>query len=131
MPFVSVTRLGIRKVAFLPGFAWYALLSGLQAHRAAGNLATETIKGKGLVFWTITVWSDSASARAFRNSVAHLKVMPKLAKWCDEATYVHWEQEGATTPNLQTAHARLLSEGIVSRVSHPSENHARRSFPAL
>lgn len=67
--------------------------------------------------------------RAFRNSGDHLKVMPKLAECCDEATYAHWEQDGDSPPDLQTTYARLVADGIVSRVKHPSGNHATRAFP--
>jgi hypothetical protein len=55
--------------------------------------------------------------------------MPKLREWCDEATYVHWLQVSAEPPDLATAFDRLIREGIVSRVKHPSPDHASRSFP--
>ncbi len=128
MSLVSVTRLRLRKFRFLPGFAWLALGSGWQSRRAEGNLRTLTIKDRGLVFWTITVWRDADAMRAFRNSGNHKTAMPKLAEWCDEATYVHWEQPDATAPDLKSAHARLVAEGVVSRVKHPSANHAARLF---
>jgi hypothetical protein len=53
MPLVSVTRLRLRKLRFLPGFAWLAVRSSLQAKRTEGNLRTMTIKDRGLIFWTI------------------------------------------------------------------------------
>jgi hypothetical protein len=129
MSWVSVTRLRIRKLRFFPGFAWNAVRSTLQARQADGNLRTLTIHERGLVFWTITVWKDPEAMRAFRNSGSHKKVMPKLSEWCDEATYVHWEQDGDSPPDLQTAYARLVSDGVVSRVRHPSSSHAARAFP--
>lgn len=55
--------------------------------------------------------------------------MPKLAGWCDEATYVHWEQANDAVPDLKTAHDRLVAEGVVSHVNHPSEANAFRVFP--
>ena len=67
--------------------------------------------------------------RAFRNAGAHRTVMPSLAQWCDEATYVHWQQDGATAPSLTQAYERLQSDGVVSKVLHPSPAHATRDFP--
>jgi hypothetical protein len=128
MNLVSVTRLRIRKLRFFPGFAWLALRSTIQARRTEGNLWTLTIKDRGLIFWTITVWRDQAAMRSFRNSGAHKLAMPKLFEWCDEATYIHWEQASDAPPDLRSAYDRLVAEGVVSRVRCPSSNHAARAF---
>ena len=108
MNLISVTRLRLRKLRFLPGFAWFAVCSSMQAKRSEGNLRTLTIKDRGLIFWTITVWRDQAAMRVFRNSGNHKVAMPKLFEWCDEATYIHWEQESDTPPDLKSAYDRLL-----------------------
>ena len=128
MSLVSITRLRLRKARFLPGFAWFALRAARQARKSDGNLSTRTIKDRGLTFWTITVWRDAAAMRAFRNVGSHQAAMSKLSEWCDEATYIHWEQAGDAAPDLKNAHARLVAEGVVSRVKHPSSNHATRAF---
>ena len=126
---MSVTRLRLRHWRFLPPFAWYAVLSGVQARRSAGHRFSRATKDAGLVFWTITVWEQEAAMRYFRNHGAHQKAMPKLAEWCDEGTYVHWVQPGETPPTLVEGAERLIREGAVSRVKYPSPNHASRSFP--
>jgi hypothetical protein len=128
MKFVSVTRLKIRKLWFLPGFVWHSVRSMRQARRLDSNVRTSLVKDRGLVFWTITVWENQEAMRAFRNSGAHKAAMPKLFEWCDEATYVHWLQENDAPPDLKTAYNRLVAEGVVSRVKHPSGNHATRAF---
>lgn len=127
--FVSVTRLRLRGIRFLPMFIYYALLSARQARRTPGSLFAATIRDASLVFWTLTVWGDEKEMRSFRNTGVHLKVMPRLAKWCDEATYIHWRQENNEPPSLGEAHARLVAGGTVSRVLHPSAAHASRAFP--
>jgi heme-degrading monooxygenase HmoA len=129
MVFVSVTRLRLRKLRFLPGFTWFAIRSSTHSKRADGNLQTVTIKDRGLVFWTITLWKDQEAMRAFRNSGDHKTAMPKLTGWCDEATYVHWEQSDNTVPDLKTAYDRLVAEGVVSKVRYPSVTNATRVFP--
>jgi hypothetical protein len=129
MYFVSVTRLRIRRWRYLPAFLYLTLLSFIQARRAEGNLGTSIQRDARLVFWTITLWRDEHSMREFRNHGAHLRAMPKLREWCDEATYAHWPQESAEPPDLATAFEQLLRSGIVSRVEHPSLDHATRNFP--
>ncbi len=120
----------MRKLWFLPGFAWFAVRSSLQARLAEGNLRTLTIKDCGLTFWTVTVWKDQTAMRAFRNSGSHKAAMLQLFEWCDEATYVHWEQESDSAPDLKSAYSRLVADGVVSRVRCPSSNHAMRNFAA-
>jgi hypothetical protein len=66
--------------------------------------------------------------KAFRNGGAHLKAMPRLAEWCDEATYVHWSQDSDAAPEPKLAFERLVKDGVVSRVKDPSANHAARNF---
>jgi hypothetical protein len=56
--------------------------------------------------------------------------MPHLADWCDEATYVHWTQEGGEIPNLLAAYIRLKAGGTASKVLHPSPAHDAKDFPA-
>jgi len=102
----------------------------MQSQRADGNLRTMTIKDRGLIFCTITIWRDAEAMRAFRNSGNHRTAMPKLAGWCDEASYVHWEQADDLAPDLKTARDRLVAEGVVSQVNHPSSVNATRAFPA-
>ncbi len=129
MCFVSVTRLRIRKWRYLPGFFYFTLRSLLQARRALGNQGTTVRRDARSVYWTITLWTDEKAMRAFRNHGPHLQAMPKLLDWCDEATYVHWSQEGPEVPDAATAYERLVREGIVSKVKHPSPEHAVRNFP--
>jgi quinol monooxygenase YgiN len=130
MYFVSVTRLRIRKWRYLPAFLYFTLLSRWQARRAAGNLGTSVHRDDHLTFWTITVWQSEQALREFRNRGAHRRAMPRLRDWCDEATYVHWQQASAEPPSLAQACERLVREGIVSRVNQPSADHAARNFPA-
>lgn len=46
---------------------------------------------------------------AYRDGGAHRRVMPRLLKWCDEATVVHWTQESPSLPDWPEAHRRLVS----------------------
>jgi len=65
MPFVSITRLRVRRWRYLPGFLLYALASTLQARRASGNLAVSVLNDADFAFWTRSMWTDEAAMRAF------------------------------------------------------------------
>ena len=124
MIFVSVTRLRLRSLRFLPAFAVRTLRSTRQIARSpgfvTGRFATEGIA----TFWTITAWTEDAAMRHYRNSGEHGRAMPKLLGWCDEASIVHWLQEDATLPSPGEALRRMVEQGRLSKVRTPSVRHA-------
>lgn len=121
---VSITRLRVRQWRFLPSFLFHALRTRRQVKRSAGFLAGAFARELPLVFWTFTVWTDERTMRAFRNTAAHMKAMPRLLRWCNEASYVHWQQDDAVTPTAAIAFVQLRDTGKTSKVSHPSAAHA-------
>lgn len=128
MFFVSVTRLRLKRFWNLPAFLWFSVRSVLQARGSEGNMDVETLMERARVFWTVTVWRTKADMLAFRDSGAHTRVMTRLARWCDEAAHVHWEQERAEPPSWIEAWERLVKDGISVRVEEPSPDHAVRNF---
>lgn len=123
MPVVSVTRLRLRALRFLPIFMLHAIRASRQASASAGFLGGWTGREPGLGFWTATVWHSLDDARAFRNAEPHLGSMRKLLDWCDETAYVHWEQDGTHVVDASTAHARMTEGGKTSKVRYPSARH--------
>jgi len=123
MALVSVTRLHLRAIRFLLPFSWYVAGSARQARRAAGNLGVQLRKTKGLAFCTLTMWQDEAAMKTFRGNSPHREAMQKLAGWCDEASFAHWEQDSTAWPSWEYASEQLRSSGRLSKVLHPSENH--------
>ena len=123
MPFVSVTRLHLASRWFFPPFVFYALSSSKQARRSPGFLTGWVSNDGQLGFWTSTVWESLDAMRAFRNSGVHMKAMPKLLRWCDEASFTHWEQPDASAPDIDAAVDRLAREGKLSKVNEPSARH--------
>ncbi|WP_299646173.1 hypothetical protein [uncultured Jannaschia sp.] len=55
--------------------------------------------------------------------------MPKLARWCDQASVVHWTADAA--PDWAEAERRMRREGRPSKVRHPSPRHAELAFDPI
>ena len=121
---VSITRLHVRRWRFIPLFLIHTHRSLRQA-QSSGGFAGGRLAGElPLGFWTFTVWTDSKAMLQFRNSADHLKAMPRLLNWCDEASYVHWQQDDSSVPSPAVAFERLRGSGKLSKVRHPSSAHA-------
>ena len=128
MAFVSITRLRVRALWLMPAFFWKARGAIDQAGEADGFISGALLPDRRLTFWTMTVWRDEADMRAYMTSGFHSAVMPKLFKWCDEASVVNWTQENDLMPDWLTADARMRAEGRPSRVRNPSPNHKSMTF---
>jgi hypothetical protein len=130
MPVVSITRLRVRALRYLPAFLLGAYRSVRQARRASGNIAAAVLADRDFAFWTSTVWTDDTAVRSFMLSGAHRRIMPRLLDWCDEASLAHWTQDTAEPPSWFEAHRRMQAEGRRSKVRHPSAAQQRFEFPA-
>src|ERR1700722_1019206 len=135
----SVTRLRVRAFVYLPAFLWMTFRSQRQVCRADGFGGGRLLIDSHRTYWTLTVWESERGMKQFRSSGVHARVMSRLAEWCDEASYAHWtvaeetiaEETIATgvVPSWPEAYARLINEGRLSRVEHPSADHEARHFP--
>ena len=128
MVFVSLTRLRLRSVRFLPGFALYAVRSQMQVQKAPGFLRVQLLPDKNWAFWTLTAWDSEESMRRYMTSGAHKKAMPHLLHWCDEASVAHWTQADATLPTWAEADQRMRAAGRASKLKHPSPQHASLKY---
>ena len=125
---VSVTRLRVRRWRHMPAFMWYSFASQRQVVRAAGFCGGRLLIDARRTFWTLSAWEDERAMKAFRGSGAHARVMPRLFEWCDEAAYSHWTVSDRELPDWLQAYEHLSSEGRLSRVAHPSNDHVERRF---
>ena len=130
MPFISVTRLRVRKLRYLPGFVAHALRTRRQAARSTGFRGGSLLADRRFTFWTLTAWDDQASMRAYMTAGDHRTAMPHLLEWCDEASVVHWDQAEDALPTWPEADRRMRAEGRASKVRHPGPAHADLSFQA-
>ena len=58
--------------------------------------------------------------RAFRNGGDHVRSMRYLLHWCDEASYVHFDQPDADIPSADVLFQQLRDQGTLSKVLKPS-----------
>ena len=124
MPVISITRLRVRSLRFLPAFAWYTYQSKRQLARSAGFLVGTLGSAPGLAFWTATAWADEGSMKAFRDTDWHKRAMPKLLDWCDEASVARWTQDTAALPDRTLMLERMTTAGRTSKVRYPTTEHA-------
>ncbi len=128
MAFVSITRLRIRSVWFMPPFLLQTQRAIGQARSASGFIDGSLLRDRDRTFWTMTLWQQQRDMRAYIASGPHLSAMPKLLNWCDEACIVHWTQDGEALPGWPVAAERMRSEGRPSKVHRPSPAHRDLSF---
>jgi quinol monooxygenase YgiN len=90
---VSITRLCVRSIFYMPLFILHAMRTMTQAQKAPGVLGVETRFEMGNVVWTKTVWTDEAAMKKYRGSGAHQAAMRLLSEMCSEAAYARWMQD--------------------------------------
>ena len=67
--------------------------------------------------------------QAFVDSEPHLSISKRLDHFCDEATFVAWEQAQPDLPDWQTSWRHLTADGKVAELTHPSNANQTRAFP--
>ncbi len=128
MIFVSLTRLRIRSLLYMPPFALHAIRANRQVKQAPGFLSGKLLPDQNFTFWTMTSWTDQESMRLYMTSGPHKAAMPHLMRWCDEASVAHWQQDEITLPSWQEADLRMRETGRVSKVNDPSPDHASLTY---
>ena len=130
MPLISVTRLRIRSLRFLPAFGFHAMRANSQLRGAVGFEAGALLPDRRRTFWTLSCWELAEDIRAYMTTGPHRTAMPKLMQWCDEASVVNWEQEKPTLPDWLEADRRMRLEGRPSKVRYPTPEHLGMTFAA-
>ncbi len=130
MPLIVVTRLRLRDPAFFEEFFASAVAVVEQAQGTKGNLAADVLAEANNTYWTRTAWQGRAEMDSFVGSEPHLGTMDRIDDWCDEATFVDWEQPSADAPDWQDGYRRLVADGQAARLTHGTDAHQTRDFPA-
>jgi heme-degrading monooxygenase HmoA len=130
MPFIVVTRLRLKDPAFFDEFFASAVAVVEQAQNSEGNLGADVLAEANNTYWTRTAWQERGFMNAFVGSEPHLHTMTRLDDWCDEATFVDWEQATADLPDWQAGHGHLVASGQSARLTGATDAHLTRDFPA-
>ena len=107
----SVTRLRVRSVLYLFPFLCRTFFAQRQVVRAPAFVGGRLLVDAHRTYWTLTVWESERAMKAFRGAGAHSRAMPRLALWCDEASYAHWDVSDGSVPTWPEAYERLVAEG--------------------
>lgn len=130
MPVIVITRLRLKDPAFFNEFFASAVAVVEQAQRSDGNLGAEVLAEANNTYWTRTAWGGRAEMEGFVGSQPHLGTMDRLDDWCDEATFVDWEQATAGAVDWQDGYRRLVADGQVATLTNGTAAHQARDFPA-
>jgi hypothetical protein len=130
MPVIVVTRLRLKDPALFDEFFASAVAVAEQAQNSAGNLGADVLAEANNTYWTRTIWQVRDLMDAFVARDPHLHTMSRIDDWCDEATFVEWEQPGAELPDWQDGHQRLVASGQGPALTQPTQAHHTRDFPA-
>src|SRR6516162_5318190 len=119
MPFVSITRLRVRRWRYVPQFLIQSIRAARQAKRSAGSISVSVLRDADRAFWTRTVWRDEAAMRAFMRSGVHRRIMARLPEWCDEAALAHWVQDANEPPSWAGGASALTRGGTAFASQSP------------
>lgn len=129
MPVIVFTRLRLKDPRFFDEFFASAVAVVEQAQSSEGNLGADALAEANNTYWTRTAWRERGLMNAFVGSEPHLHIMSRIDEWCDEATFVDWEQAGTDLPDWQDGHGRLVASGQSANLTNATAAHHARDFP--
>jgi len=129
MPVVVVSPLRLRDPAVLDEFFTDAVAAIEQAQKSQGNLGADALADANNAWWSVSAWQDRRLMRAFVDGQPHLGISGRLDHYCDEATFVDWEQALPDLPDWQTSWRHLTADGKAADLTHPSPANQIRDFP--
>ena len=129
MAVIVVTRLRLRDPALLDEFFTDAVAAIEQAQKSEGNLGADALADANNAWWSVSSWQDRRPMRAFIRNQPHRSIMDRLDHYCDEATFVDWEQDSPDLPDWQTSHRHLVADGKAAELTRPSDANQTRAFP--
>jgi hypothetical protein len=127
---IVVTRLRLKDPALLDDFFTDALAAIEQAQKSDGNLGVDALADANNAWWSVTSWQERRLMHSYVRTEPHRTIQSHLDRYCDEATFVDWEQDSADLPDWPTNRRHLVADGQAAELSQPSAAHQTREFPA-
>ena len=126
-----VTRLPLRDPALLDEFFADAAAAIEQATKSEGNLGADALADANNAWWRVSAWQDRHLMQAFVDSQPqpHLGISARLDHFCDEATFVDWEQASPKLPDWQTSWRHLTTDGKAAELTDASAANQTRDVP--
>jgi hypothetical protein len=97
--------------------------------KSDGNLGADALADANNAWWSVSAWQERRLMQAYVDSQPHLGISARLDHYCDEATFVDWEQAGPDLPDWQTSWRHLTADGKAAELTHPSAANQTRHFP--
>ena len=129
MPVIVVTRLRLKDPALLDEFFTAAVAAIEQAQKSAGNLGADALADANNAWWSVSAWQERQPMLAFVNSEPHPSISQRLDHFCDEATFVDWEQASPALPDWPTSWRHITADGQVAELTDASPANQTRDFP--
>ena len=130
MAVIVVTRLRLKDPALTDEFFTDAVAAIEQAQKSEGNLGVDALADANNAWWSVSSWQERRPMHAYVRSEPHQTIRSKIDRYCDEATFVDWEQASPDLPDWQTNWHHLVASGEGAELTQPSAAHQTRDFPA-
>jgi len=129
MPVIVVARLRLRDRALLDELFTDAVAAIGRAMKSDGNLAADALAGADSAWRSVSAWQERHLMQAYLDSEPHLGISARLDHYCDEATFVDWDQDSADLPDRRTSWHHLTADGKAAELTHPSAANQTHDFP--
>jgi quinol monooxygenase YgiN len=129
MPVIVVARLRLKDPALLDEFFTDAVAAIEQVMKSDGNLGTDALADANNAWWSVSAWQERGQMQAYVGSEPHLGISARLDHYCDEATFVDWEQNSPALPDWPTSWRHLTADGKAADLTQPSAANQTRDFP--
>ena len=130
MAVIVVTRLRLKDPALLDEFFTDALAAIEQAQKSDGNLGVDALADANNAWWSVTAWQERRLMQSYVRTEPHRAIQSHLDRYCDEATFVDWEQDSAGPAGLADELASPGRRRPGAELTQPSAAHQTRDFPA-
>jgi hypothetical protein len=124
-----VTRLRLTDPALPDELVTDAVAAIERAMKSDGNLGADALADANNAWWSASAWQERHLMQAYADSEPHPGISARLDHYCDEATFIDWEQDSADLPDWQTSWRHLTADCKAAELTHPSAANQTRDFP--